>query len=102
MPSLALKLGYALCKCSTLLINKALREKNIEQERDAESFIRLYDSEWQTKVSSIALKTITIAKRNTPDLIPVTADLMKIKQYLESVIAELVMRLCDEPCTELC
>jgi len=100
VPSLALKLGYALRKCSTLLINKALREKSIEQERDAECFIRLYDSEWQSKVSSIALKTITIAKRNTPDLIPVTADLMKLKQYLQSAIAELTERLCAEPTVE--
>jgi len=100
VPSLALKLGYALRKCCTLLVNKALREKNLELERDAESFIRLYDSEWQARVSSIALKTVTCAKRNQLDLIPVTADLVKIKQYLESAIAELTNHLRANPNVE--
>jgi hypothetical protein len=97
VPSLALKLGYALRKCCTVLVNKALREKNDALERDAESFIRIYDSEWNVRVSSIALKTMTYDKRNKPELIPITADLVKIKQYLESAIAELSDRLCAEP-----
>ena len=80
VPSLALKLGYALRECCTLLVNKALREKDSELEYDAASFARIYDSEWQSKVSSVALKTIAIDKRNKPDLLPLTADLVKIKQ----------------------
>lgn len=47
VPSVALKLGYALRKCSGLVVNRALRDRNVVLERDAESFIRLYDSEWQ-------------------------------------------------------
>ena len=101
VPSLALKLGHALRKCCTLLINKALREKNAALEGDAESFMRMLDSiEWKTKVSSIAMKTITCEKRNKPDLIPLTADLVKIKTYLESAIPELSDRLTAEPNTE--
>jgi len=100
VPSLALKLGYALRKCCTLLVNKALREKDSELEYDAASFAHIYDSEWQSKVSSVALKTIAIDKRNKPDLLPLTADLVKIKQYLESVIAELSDNLCAQPTAE--
>ena len=100
VPSLALKIGYTLRRCCTLLVNRALREKNTALESDAESFIRMLDSiEWQSKVSSIALKTITNEKRNKPDLIPLTADLMKIKEYLESSITELSDRLYAEPNT---
>ena len=42
---IAIKLGYALCKCCALLVNKDLYEKNLALERDAESVIRLYDTE---------------------------------------------------------
>jgi len=101
VPSLALKLGHALRKCCNLLVNKALHEKNAAQEGDAESFMRMLDLiEWKTKVSSSALKTITCEKRNTPDLIPLTADLVKIKTYLESAIPELSDRLTAEPNTK--
>ena len=100
VPSLALKVGYALRRCCTVLLNKALREKNAVLERDAESFIRIYDSEWQTRVSSIALKTLTSEKRNKPDLIPLTADLVKLKAYLESAITELSGHLYAEATAE--
>jgi len=41
VPSLGLKVGSALRRCCTLLVNKALREKNSALESDAESFIRI-------------------------------------------------------------
>ena len=100
VPSLALKVGYALRRCCTLLVNKALCEKNAALESDTESFIRIFDSEWQSRVSSIALKTVTSEKRNKPDLIPLTADLVKIKAYLESAVTYLSDRLYAEPNTE--
>jgi len=62
VPSVALKLGYALRKCSGLLINKALRDRHILLERDTESFTRLYDTEWKVKFSSVALRTLTDEK----------------------------------------
>jgi len=58
VPSLALKIGHSLRKCSTLLVNKALREKDEALEREAQSFVRLLDSESQHRVSSIALRTM--------------------------------------------
>jgi len=97
MPSLTLKLGHALRKCCTLLVNKALRGNNAQLESDPESLICMLDSiEWKKKVSSIALKTIISEKTNKPDLIPLTADLVKIKAYLESAITEQSDRLYAE------
>jgi len=57
VPSLALKIGHSICKCCNLTINKALREKDENLERDGQSFVRLFDSEWRYKMSSIALNT---------------------------------------------
>ena len=51
VPSLAIKLGYALRRCSTLWVNKALCENNTAVERDAESFVHIYDS--RVSVTSI-------------------------------------------------
>jgi len=44
---------------------------------------------------------MTYEKRNKPDLIPITADLVKIKQYLESAIEELSDRFCAEPSADI-
>ena len=88
VPSLALKLGHALRKCCISLVNKALREKYAALEGDAESFMCMLDSmKWKTKVSSIALKTITCEKMNKPHLIPLTTDLVKIKTGRQTVQA---------------
>ena len=82
-PSLALKIGHSVRKCCNLLVNKALREKDKVVEQDAMSFVRVFDSEWQYRVSHLALKTLKDDKRNKPDLIPLTSDLVKLKTYLE-------------------
>ena len=54
----ALKMGYSVRKCGTLLINKALREKNTILEHEANSVIRLYDSEWKYRILTLALQTL--------------------------------------------
>jgi len=87
-PSLALKIGHSVRKCCNLLVNKALREKDKVLEHDAMSFLRVFDSEWQYKVSRLALKTLKDDQRNKPDLIPITSDLVKLKTYLQQSARE--------------
>lgn len=95
VPSVALKLGYSMRKCSGLLVNRALREHNYVMERDAWSFIHIFDSEWQARLSSVALKTMTDDKRKK-DVLPLTSDLLKIKNHLDKSIPELCTALRDE------
>ena len=45
-PSLALKLGYALKKCATILQSKGLQESDKELEKKADGFNELCDIEW--------------------------------------------------------
>jgi len=73
VPSVALKLGYALRACSGLVVNRALRERSFVLEKDAVSFIRPYDTEWKVRVSSVALKTMTDERRKKQDF--ATADI---------------------------
>jgi len=87
-PSVALKLGYALRNCSGLVVNRALRERNVVLERDAEAFIRLYDTEWKVRVSSVALKTMKDDRRKKQDLLPLTSDLVKVRTYLDKSVVE--------------
>lgn len=78
-------------------MNKALREKDEALEREAQLFVRLLDSEWQHRVSSIALRTMKDDKRNKPDLIPLTSDLMKMKNYLQESIQQSFEKLNAVP-----
>ena len=96
-PSLALKIGHSVRKCCNLLVNKALREKNEVVERDAVSFIRVFDSEWQYRVSHLALKTLKDNKRNKPDLIPLTSDLVKLRTFLQDSARQCSEALNSEP-----
>lgn len=89
IPSLALKLGHSVKKCCTLLVGKALRERNALLEQDAEAFAKLFNNEWTERVSSIALRTLHDDKRNVPNLLPLTEDLVKMKDYLEKRLATL-------------
>ena len=99
VPSLALKIGHSIRKCCNLVMNKAIRARDDELEREAQSFLRLLDAEWQYRVSSIALKTTKDDKRNKPDLIPLTSDLMKMTTYLQEMIDRGCKDLQAEPNT---
>ena len=78
-PSVALKLGYALRNCSGLVVSRAVRERNVVLERDAE---------WKVRVSSVALKTMKDDKRKKQDLLPLTSDLDKVRTYLDKSVVE--------------
>lgn len=78
-PSVALKLGYALRNCSGLVVSRAVRERNVVLERDAE---------WKVRVSSVALKTMKDDKRKKQDLLPLTSDLVKVRTYLDKSVVE--------------
>jgi hypothetical protein len=92
-PSIALKTGYSLRTCCDLLHNKALREYDGISQQNVEYFTRLFDSEWRYKVSSVALRTITDNQRDKPDLIPLTSDLIKLKNYLVSRVSYCIGQL---------
>lgn len=69
-PSLALKVGHSLKKCSRILMAEALKNGDTGQKERAEQFGELCSLEWAEKVSTGALKTLYTAKRNRPTIIP--------------------------------
>ena len=85
-PSIPLKIGYTLSKCAELLRGQAIKSGNSHLESSAERFLKLYNMEWSQRVSSVSLKTIGTNKFEKVQLLPVTEDLLKIREYLKVAI----------------
>ena len=81
-PSLALKVGNHLKRCASILRGIALRKQDTGLKDDAEAFIDLMESEWGSKISSAALRNLSDKKFNKAPILPVTSDLLKLREYL--------------------
>lgn len=99
-PSLALHIGYHLKSCASLLRGIALRKRDQSLKGDVESFIELLSSEWSSKVSSAALRTLSDAQFTKVPILPVTADLVKLREYLLSEIPSVTSALKSHPTLE--
>lgn len=96
-PSLALKLGHALKKCIYIVRGKALRSKDKAVLEDVEHFEKLMDAEWNTSISHHSIATLDERKYNKPDLLPITSDLQKLRQFIVSRISSLTVSLRTQP-----
>lgn len=92
-PSLALKIGHALKKCISYERGNALRVGNIKKNRELESFQSIMDIEWNIRISSNALNTLHVRKFNCTQLLPITSDLIKLNNYLESEIKKYITEI---------
>ena len=99
-PSLALKIGNQLKRCASILRGIALRKKDTALKEDAEAFIDLMDSEWGSKISSAALRNLNDNTFNKAPILPVTADLLKIREYLLDEIPKTTKELSESPSLE--
>ena len=94
VPSLALKVGQSLVKCALIL--KAERIQKGEDTTRVCRFLDLYDLEWTDQVARGALTTLKEKRWNKPPLIPLTRDVQKLQQYLDTELASRKARLQDE------
>ena len=90
-PSIPLKVGYTISKCAELLRGKAIKTRNSENEEAAERFIKLYTMEWSQRISSVPLKTIGTTKFEKVQLLPVTEDLLKVREFSIRTYTNLVI-----------
>ena len=97
IPSLALKLWFSLKKCITILIGKALREKDDALLEDQNYLEKLMASEWNERISRHSLSTLHQRKFNQTELLPLTKDLESLRKYLLEQIAELSETLREAP-----
>ena len=92
-PSLALHNGHSLKKCVCVVRGKALREKDKGLLEDVEHFEKLMEAEWNFRISHHSITTLNDRKHNQPELLPVTNDLKKLKEFITSKIIALTSEL---------
>ena len=83
MPSLALKIGYTLEKCLSLLQGIGIKRKDENTKKTASDFQELFKLEWASQISSICLKTMDTNKFNKVTLLPITEDVLKVRSFLK-------------------
>jgi len=93
IPSLGLKLGHSLVKCAELKRGAAYRTDDFQMLHDADAFIALHKAEWTSRIASASLATLKCRRYNNPELLPLTSDLLKLKNYQEQSIAKLTSAL---------
>jgi hypothetical protein len=93
IPSLALRLGHNLKKLAQIARGKALRQDNNAKYQEAEKFLKCFEGDWQDSVSSIALASLNSNKFNKPQLLPVTEDLKRLKNYLDEEMKKLIAQI---------
>ena len=96
-PSLALKIGHALKKCAMLMRGMALRKKDKDLKETGEAFVELIESEWSTKVSAAAIRTLNENTFNKQPVLPLTSDLVKLREFLLHKIPVVTAMLKNEP-----
>lgn len=97
IPSLALKIGHSLRKCVAYLRGQALRVTHSELDKRLQSFLELLDLEWDVRISSNALSTLTARKINSASLLPLTSDLIKLNKHIETDIKVFKVLLMNNP-----
>lgn len=100
IPSLALKIGYSLKKCVNIIRGRALRKKNKDLLEDADNFEKLLDAEWSYRISHHSLNTLCNRKYNKVDMLPLAADLEKLRKYIQLTIAESAKALQHNPASD--
>ena len=81
-PSLGVHLGHALIKCCAVKRGKALRSNSLPDHKEAVAFAELMSMEWNNKISSAALQTLKERKYEKVDVLPLTSDLVILRNYV--------------------
>jgi len=90
-PSTAVHLGHDLRTCAAFLSSMAVQETDLDTEQKAKSFANLIKEDWNYEVSGGARREMQARKFNNPQLLPLTADVMKLTSHLKDVQAEQVV-----------
>ena len=97
IPSLPLKVGYALDSAAMLLQGIGLRRKQQNLVTDASNFQIIYNQEWSVKISSASLRTLADNKFNKNEVMPLTDDLLRLRNFCLEKIQALTLVLKKSP-----
>jgi hypothetical protein len=99
-PATAIHCGYELKRAAVVIRCQALREKNMEKKDDIDVFLQLYEAEWHNKVTAPALNNLALKKHNQPSVLPLTNDLMLVRNFIVERISVLTTEVDQHPTQE--
>ena len=88
IPGLALRIGNTLNKLAEIKYGFALRTGDKTPESDAETFRKLHNAEWSDRISPASQASLKVNKVNQAEILPLTEDLISLKNYLDAEIEE--------------
>ena len=97
IPSLALKVGYSIQKCASILSGQALRLKDDARYNDIKNFQKIMKSEWEYRVSHHSLTTLHERRFNKVHVPPLAEDMTHLRNYIDEKIANESKSLKDNP-----
>ena len=95
-PSLALKLGHALRKCSLILKGIASQAEDSCMKNRAKEFYNLCGDEWTDEIAGSAHRTLENRHLNQPPLLPLTSDVMKLMSHIKDVHSQSLSIIFEE------
>ena len=96
IPSLPLKIGYGLDNLLMILHGIGIREDNQDYINISRDVQTLYKQEWPVLISSASHRSLADNKFNKCEVMPVTSDLSKVKEYCLAKLSELKEKLIKE------
>jgi hypothetical protein len=101
LPTQALRMGFWLKTCASILHTEALAACDSEREKQAEDFLTLYRKEWSDEVAFRARRVIRERKLNKPQPLPLTEDLQQLQAYLKRRATACIDMLRNNPATSV-
>ncbi|XP_062273489.1 uncharacterized protein LOC133979071 isoform X2 [Scomber scombrus] len=99
-PSLAIKLGYHLQKCCSIVERNAMQSGDTRLVESAQNFLSVYQKKWNTLVSSGALSTLRETKLTTEKKVPFSQDVKRLNFHMENVHLLAEKKLTECPSAE--
>ncbi|XP_070546446.1 uncharacterized protein [Ptychodera flava] len=100
-PSLVLKFVHNLSVISDIVLHDAIVDNKEEKIKQAEQFQRLFQSTWNSELSSAALTTVGETRCNEPKALPAVDDVQKLTNYLSRETLLCREQLMKEPTKEV-
>jgi len=94
---LAYAAGHSLHECANTVRAEWIKSGNAEQHNSAENFEQLYKMQWAKKVSSHALRTMTVKNMSQTHMLPLAEDLQKLQSFLKASADSLMKNVKHHP-----
>ena len=93
-------MGYVIEKYVQIAKGIGIKSSNFDLTEKAERFQAIYDLEWKTRISSVSLKCLHDKRFNKVQMLPLTDDLLKVREFLLDQIPKATAELINLPTVE--